>query len=145
MVTRLSLASANLEVVAYDKGPSWWEVDIRVAGVSQVLGADSSSIVLTGLRKAVARGLPGPVAGTLSGLPVAWVVTLSEMHGSIYVSDAGGRRTVFFQDQHARLIATAVLSPSDRAAWQQRLDATSTNGARDDRRSQGDRSVSPPH
>lgn len=144
MVTWLSLASANLEVVAYDKSPNWWEVEIRVDGVSHTLGADAPSIVLTGLRKAVARGLPGPVAGTLGGLPVAWVVTLSEMHGSVYVSEAGAKRTVFFQDQHAQLIGTVTLTQSERAAWQQKLDAIPTSGVHGDDGRNGDRSMSPP-
>jgi len=143
MVTRVRLVSADVEVVARDKGPDWWEVEIRAGGVTHVLGADAPSIVVSGLRKAVATGLPGPVAGTLGGLPVAWAFTLREMHGSVYVADAEERRVVCFQDRDAQLLATATLSSDERTKWQRQLDSVSTSGpGRADRGRQD--TVSPP-
>lgn len=92
------------------------------------LGAEDFSVIATRLQEGLRRrnALAGGAAGELQGLPVAWLLSLSEAHHVLYMAASGSNRLLFWQnaDQSPVLLAGVMrLSPEQRVQWQETLSA----------------------
>lgn len=102
-----------------DEGDAWCSVElVTPAGVTK-LGADTLSII-RGRLLAALRGPPdsGP---TQEGGPAprtrSWVLSLSEEHASIYVTDEGGLQMLEIWDGAGAQLSTLSLDETTAAAW----------------------------
>lgn len=103
--------------------PEWCELRLETLGREIELGADSAAVVLGRLASAVAEPLTLEPAGEIGGLSVAWVVSLSEQHTTIYVGASKSRRVLFFQDADGRTLARVDLDERRRGEWSEKLRA----------------------
>ncbi len=81
------------------------------------LGADQHQVVVARLASALKEELRGDVVGTINGMNVIWVLSLSEAHASIFAAHADGGRVLFFQDASGSLLGILSLTPADRMRW----------------------------
>lgn len=91
------------------------------------LGADSIAIVLTRLRDAVdvTKPLDCPAGWELEGLPVAWRLSLAEVHHVLYVGEDRADRVLFWQNARTSPVSIAGvmrLSPVQSQQWIETLD-----------------------
>jgi hypothetical protein len=119
----LPMLSGRLRVTEVREG--WWQwLLLRPEGTT-VLGAD----VLAGrAAKLLASLEQGTSAGEFDGRPVRWVFSLFENHHSLYASDEGTERLLYFQDGDARIIWRDRVLAEHRQEWVARIDATQGTG-----------------
>lgn len=118
MVKTLEASGARLRLDV--EGNGWCRVTLQEGGRSTALGADRADIVARRLTAALLGNLSNSVVGRLQGMPVRWVLSLAEQHGSIYVNTEG-RFTLFFQDADGKLIYTLDLSEEEKVRWHDEL------------------------
>jgi hypothetical protein len=114
MVTELVAGSTRL-LVDCDTS-QWCEVTLDANGIHQ-LGSETRSVLVERLVRGLRGELSAPTSGELDGVPVAWVLSLSERHASIYAADREGIRTLYFQDADGKLIARLDLEREERERW----------------------------
>jgi len=114
MVIILSAGEARLRL----SGDADW-CDVRLENASQEieLGADSAAVVLERIAAALADDFPTGSAGQIDGLDVAWVVSLSEHHTSMYVATSGSDRVLLFEDAAGKVIGRVELDEAERGEW----------------------------
>lgn len=125
MVNTLSL-SADSSSLVIETSANGWAKCYLVAEERIYLGADDIVTVLTRLRDAVdtQKPLDCPDGWILEGLPVAWRLSLAEVHHVLYVADDGLDRVLFWQNADADPVFIAGvmrLSPAIRQQWVQAL------------------------
>lgn len=119
----LSAGSSSLEIETDGNG---WARCFLVEDKRNYLGADSIGIVLTRLRDAVDMTKPinCPDGWELDGLPVAWRLSLAEVHHVLYVADDRMDRVLFWQNARTSPVSIAGimrLSPAQSQQWVQTL------------------------
>ena len=119
MVTILATSNAQLVLRADERG--WCSVDLSIDGRTVRLGAEQYDVVVERLASAMDELLKGEVVGTMDGKGVARVLSLFEAHGTIFVSDTEGQRSLFFQDASGLLIGSVSLTASERIRWFEQL------------------------
>lgn len=95
----------------------WCRVKLRIKDAVWELGADARQIVFKRLQGALRESLGGDVVGSIEGVDVVWVLSLSEEHCSIYAGDKESRRVLFLQDRNADLIACVELDTAQCKEW----------------------------
>ncbi len=121
MVSTISLSadSSSLVIETSDNG---WAKCYLVADERAYLGADDIVTVLTRLRDAVdtQKSFDAEDGWKLEGLPVAWCLSLMEVHHVLYVADDGLSRVLFWQNARTSPVSIAGvmhLSPALRRQW----------------------------
>jgi hypothetical protein len=114
MLTELVAGTARLLM---DCDLSQWCQVILDADGLHPLGSETRSVFVERLVRGLRDELPGPTSGELEGVPVAWVLSLSERHTSIYAADREGVRTLYFQNADGKLIARVNLGREVRERW----------------------------
>lgn len=125
MVSTISLSAdgSSLVVETSDNG---WAKCYLVADERTYLGADDIVSVLTRLRNAVdtQKSLDFKNGWKLEGLPVAWCLSLMEVHHVLYVADDGLGCVLFWQNARTSPVSIAGvmrLSSAQRQQWVQTL------------------------
>jgi len=119
----LPMLSGRLRVT--EVRDEWWQWVLVRPEATTVLGAD----VLAGRGSKLLLNLEqGPSAGELEGRPVRWIFSLFENHHSLYASDDGTERLLYFQDRDARIVWRDRLLAGHRKEWAARLEATRGTG-----------------
>ena len=95
----------------------WCQVILQTGGRSVELGADKTDVIEERLAAGLADSLVGPVAGSIHGRPVRWVMSLAERHATVYADDRAGVRILSIQDAEGTLLGTFELSAAERQAW----------------------------
>ncbi len=119
MPARIELVGeAGSLVLRRDEGGlDWWQVELGGPGRVRPLGADHLDDIVARLADFLRSGSPGP----------RWVLSLFELHTSIYGEHLGEQTVLRVQDRDAASFATLVLTPAQRQAW---LEALAAAGAR---------------
>lgn len=119
MVIALHSIDGELQLSANQSG--WCTVHLLTAGARHHLGADALDVVLTKLSRGLEARLTGGTSGKIEGLDVEWILSLAERHCSVYASDVGDVRVLFFQGADGRLLDKLTLDPVDRRRWLETL------------------------
>ena len=119
----LSAGSSSLVIETENNG---WARCFLVEDKRTYLGADSIGIVLARLRDAVdvTNPLDCSAEWELEGLPVAWRLSLAEVHHVLYVGQDGVDRVLFWQNARTSPVSIAGvmrLSPAQSQHWVQAL------------------------
>ena len=119
----LSTGSSSLVIETESNG---WARCFLVEDKRIYLGADSIEIVLARLRDAVdaMKPLDCSAGWKLEGLPVAWRLSLAEVHHVLYVGEDEADRVLFWQNAHTSPVSIAGimrLSPAQCQQWVQVL------------------------
>lgn len=124
MVNTLSLPadSSSLVIETSDNG---WAKCYLVADERTYLGADDIVTVLTRLRDAVdtQESLDFKDGWKLEGLPVAWCLSLMEVHHVLYVAEDGLDRVLFWQNARTSPVSIAGVMRLSPAMCQQWVEA----------------------
>jgi hypothetical protein len=115
MMRTLVAGDVNL-TLRWDK-PLWCAVDLTTGGRSMRLGSDRLDTIVDRLVPALDSEAYRRPVGIIDRLEVFWVLSLFEMHGSIYAARSGDERILFFQDRSASVVGGAVLSADVRRHW----------------------------
>lgn len=111
------------ENVAFEITPilenGWTQVYFIVENQKYFLGAETLNYILNHLLDALGGKQTKP-AGTIEGEEVFWVLTLSEIHSSIYAA-IGEIIRFYIQDKNAEIIFRFNLSIQERLIWQQKI------------------------
>ncbi len=119
MVKHLTAHGASLRLDADPSG--WCQVILQIGEQEIELGADKLKIVEERLAAGLAERLSRPNAGSIDGKPVQWVMSLAERHSTIYASDEGRTRRLYFNNASGTNFYTLDLSEEERRAWQDEL------------------------
>ena len=103
MFIALPSAAATLTLDADERG--WCRVRLRLESRDIALGAELQNILIERLDRALLDELPGDESGRIGGVPVRWVLSLSEQHATIYAAEVDGVRRLFFQAGDGHSIA----------------------------------------
>ena len=120
MVAELPAGSARLILSADDS--DWCQVSLDL-GELYPLGAESCPILVEKLLKSLRVEVSGPESGTIDGVEVTWVLSLSERHTTIYTAQRDDLRALYFQGADGSLIARLDLSEEQRLEWVSLLEA----------------------
>ncbi len=125
MMNILSLPADSSSLVIENSDNGWAKCYL-VADERTYLGADDFSIITSRLLKALEqRGVPAAkAAGEIKGTPVAWVLSLAEVHHVLYVAQDGSDRVLFWQNADADPLFIAGvmrLSPAICQQWVETL------------------------
>lgn len=117
MATTITLNTdgKSLRLTANDAG--WCQVILEDGPRQIPLGADLLSIISERLSDAVASEPLGASVGSLEGREVWWVLSLSELHTSLYVTRPPGSLTLFVQNAEAEIIGVLTLTEVERQKW----------------------------
>jgi hypothetical protein len=128
--TSLELCSQSGTALILEHAPppalrGWLRVTLIRDGEQRFLGADSASIVIPRLVKALRDGAGTErSAGTVEGLAVASVLSLAEAHATLYAhGEPTGRLRLLVQDSSARWLASLDLDQDERNEWDRRLSS----------------------
>jgi hypothetical protein len=91
----------------------WCQVDLRVAGESRRLGAETLDSIASSLVAFLEE--PGTTVGLRS------VLGLSEVHTSVYGEHAGEEVVLHFQDIDGKMFAQIALTGAEKSKWVQEL------------------------
>ncbi len=130
----ITLSAGNSSLVI-ETDSSGWARCFLVEEKRTYLGADSIEIVLTRLRDAVdtRKPLDCPDGWELEGLPVAWRLSLAEVHHVLYVGEDEADRVLFWQNARTSPVSIAGvmrLSPAQHQQWVQALSEALTEAQR---------------
>jgi hypothetical protein len=122
MVTVLNCGEAQLLLnTGIKPSEDWCQLTLRIQQQSIDLGADTRSIVVQRLLRALTNPLGTKATGSIQGIEVHWVMTLAEKHSTIYVSQTEQgltpSRCLFFQDSEGTLLGRLDLTDKVLNAW----------------------------
>jgi len=111
-------------VIAEQTGVAWYGCSIRADSRDTYLGAENRAYLLTHLQNVVEPEEPTTsAAGVIEGQRVRWVLSLAEVHHSLYVRDGPAEvKTLYWQDRDARTVCVSRLSPSNVLEWRSTLN-----------------------
>lgn len=120
----IALPCGGSELIAVEQnGVAWYGCSLRVDGQETYLGAENRAYVLSHLRSVFEPEEPAMTAGIIDGWPVRWVLSLAEVHHSLYVHDGpDGDKILFWQDRDARTAYVSRLSHADLLEWRRVLN-----------------------
>ena len=115
--TVLSTALGSLVIGSGEYCPVYLE-----AGTNRtMLGSDLRALIVSRLRAGLEAKTVHGCDGEMNGLPVAWMLSLSEPNSSLYVGDLGDSRHIFAESENSELIVELVLDNEDRKRWLREL------------------------
>jgi hypothetical protein len=110
-------------VIAEQTGVAWYGCSLRADSRDTYLGAENRAYLLTHLQSVLEPEEPATSAGVIDGHRARWVLSLAEVHHSLYVSDGPAEvKTLYWQDRDARTVCVSRLSHSDVLEWRSILN-----------------------
>lgn len=108
----LRTASGSLALVLDEKGVGGWcQVRLLDAAISRQLGAERLEYIAGKLNAFLADPAPRQ----------RWVLSLSELHTSVYGEHVAGASILHLQDADANWFAKLELTPTERNEWMHQL------------------------
>lgn len=105
-------------VIAEQTGVAWYGCSLRADSRDAYLGAENRAYLLTHLQSVLEPEEPATSAGVIEGHCVRWVLSLAELHHSLYVCDGPAEvKTLYWQDRDARTVFVSRLSHSNVLEW----------------------------
>ena len=101
-------------------GNGWCFVELVVSGRVTLLGAEDQRIVVDRLTNAVASTLEGPWVDGIDGR-IAFVMSFSEHHCTIYSYDELERRVLILHDSQGQVVGRLELPPTICRRWNEQL------------------------
>lgn len=95
-----------------------WYACVLHTDDTTILGYESRSYLLTHLRDAL--GAVTRQDGDVDGMPAQWLLSLAEMHKTLYVVEKP-KRTIYVQGSNGELEGHFTLTSSDVNEWRDRL------------------------
>ena len=95
----------------------WCQVELVIGDLDIRIGADVEFIVKERLAKGLQDEVSEDISGEILGVPVRWILSLSEKHFTVYASDDAGKRTLFFQTPDGEIVGNITLEPEQRKQW----------------------------
>jgi hypothetical protein len=105
----LRTSTATLEIRPNEH--AWSDVQLTTAGMSRPLGAETLKYLTTHIRAFLSDPAPGQ----------RWVLSLSELHVSVYGEHLAEGVVLHFQDAHAKMFADVVITDAEKTQWIQEL------------------------
>lgn len=121
--TNSLVLSASEGALRLEWNPQDWCQVLWENGGSTPLGCDTLGIVRTRLLNGLADPSAKPDSGTIDGNPVRWMISLNELHHSLYVAPLTEGLVIYVQDRNAKLKGKLVLSNFDCSQWRAALTA----------------------
>jgi len=113
----------SMLVIAEQSGVEWYGCSLRADSRDTYLGAENRAYLLTHLQSVLEPEEPITSAGVIDGHRVRWVLSLAEMHHSLYVRDGPAEvKTLYWQDRDGRTASVSRLSHSDVLEWRSILN-----------------------
>lgn len=121
------LDGGSLVIQANSRKWSTVTIEGTLKSTSVLVGSDALSVV----RLRLMEFLQDPdahqlrnAAGKLGDVPVSWIMSLSDPHGSLYATiEAGGTFRVLAQNAEMRITAELKLNTSQRVEWLRQLES----------------------
>jgi hypothetical protein len=115
-MVRLEARAATL--VLDDKDPAWSELRLITGENELVLGKDSAEAICEHLRHGLERALTsGPADGTIAHQAVTHLVSLFEVHASLYLTVGGRENVLFVQDGDGSVVMRLTVSRQEVCSW----------------------------
>lgn len=111
----IRLQAKSLSLLISD-GP-WAEVSVETTQGRIIVGSDARNTILTRLLSAIESASLGPPIGKINGTTVAWITTLAEQHGSLFVGDTADGRHVCVQNADGKTLADMLLTDATKEEW----------------------------
>ena len=108
---RIELVGSNGRLVLASDERGWTRVSLKRDGMSLSLGAERLGGIATKLVAFLTQHGPG----------ARWVLSLSELHFSVYGEHFADKVVLLIQDGDAQLVAELQLTPSEQQEWIDRL------------------------
>jgi hypothetical protein len=105
----LRTSTATLEI--HPNEHAWSEVQLTTSGMSRPLGAETLKYLTTHIRAFLSDPTPGQ----------RWVLSLSELHVSVYGEHLAEGAVLHFQNAHAKMFADVVITDAEKTQWIQEL------------------------
>ena len=107
-VVLLSSSSGDLTFTHDERGiGGWCQVHLLASGVSRPLGAERLKYIATHMSSFLADRTPG----------LRWVLSLSELHTSVYGEHVGEEVILHLQDADAKMFAKLALTRTEQKHW----------------------------
>jgi hypothetical protein len=115
----LSAPEATLQIPLQNS--DWCQLTLELPGKSVPLGAEPLAAVLERLVAGFAAPRE-PSQGSLGGHAAYCVLSLSEVHFTLYVAFVDGNRLLFWQSGEGIVRHTQTLEPQDWARWHSQIE-----------------------
>jgi hypothetical protein len=118
MVIELKAGKSLLRILLEQEG--FCRMYFFDSGCEHYLGKDLSIIVLSRLIDSFEKNLPS--AGCVNGVNVAWVLSMPDVHSSVYLeipesSNQMEFRKIFFENRHGKSIGFLEVESSELLLW----------------------------
>lgn len=117
----LTLQTKNvaLEIISILEN-GWTQVHLQVENERHFLGAESFEYISQHLKDALDESSK-KTSGFIDSEPVFWVLSLSEIHCSIYANNSNEKFRFYIQNKNAETEFVFDLSSEEKKAWKKKL------------------------
>jgi hypothetical protein len=117
-------------VIAEQTGVAWYGCSLRADSRDTYLGAENRAYLLTHLQSVVEPEEQATSVGVIEDHRVRWVLSLAEVHHSLYVRDGPAEvKTLYWQDRDGRTVGVSRLSQSNVLEWRSILNMALASSA----------------
>lgn len=110
-MTPILLRTSTATLKIHPNEDAWSQVQLTTVGMSRPLGAETLKYLTTHIRAFLSDPAPGE----------RWVLSLSELHVSVYGEHLAEGAVLHSQDAHAKLFADVAITAAEKNQWIQEL------------------------